>query len=184
MNSKIQELESQLRTQRVDYEGQLRSKNTLIRELEEKIATLGTTTNVSILKAEDSRVTGTPFGGTSSSSNVDRMSSSVASSSSSISGSNLTSSQYGSTSQSGVKYTSSSYQPAQYGTSGITSYGVTSSVESTGSPVTSTYATGMTGSTYGATGTTYGGLQGSQTSNTGSNAGYQSYFSKYARGGN
>lgn len=31
LNSKIQELESQLRTQKVDYEGQLRTKNTLIR---------------------------------------------------------------------------------------------------------------------------------------------------------
>ena len=33
LNSKIQELESQIRTQKVDYEGQLRSKNTLVREL-------------------------------------------------------------------------------------------------------------------------------------------------------
>lgn len=33
LNSKIQELESQIRTQKVDYEGQLRNKNTLIREL-------------------------------------------------------------------------------------------------------------------------------------------------------
>lgn len=33
LNSRIQELESQIRTQKVDYEGQLRGKNQLIREL-------------------------------------------------------------------------------------------------------------------------------------------------------
>lgn len=31
LNSRIQELESQLRTQRIDYEGQLRNKNSLVR---------------------------------------------------------------------------------------------------------------------------------------------------------
>ncbi len=191
LNSKIQELESQLRTQKVDYEGQLRSKNTLIRELEEKIATLGTSvTTSSLLKPEDSRITGTPYG-TTSSSNIDRMSSSVASSSSSLSGTGLTSSQYGSTSQSGVRYTGSSYQPAQYGASGLTSYGVTPNIESTGSSITSTYGTtavtGQTTSTYGTgSGTQGSGLQASQGSATGTTGvgGYQSYFSKYAKGGN
>lgn len=50
LNSRIQELESQLRTQKVDYEGQLRNKNQLIRELEEKLS--------SVSKVGDSRATG------------------------------------------------------------------------------------------------------------------------------
>ena len=40
LNSRIQELESQLRTQKVDYEGQLRQKNNYIRELEERMASV------------------------------------------------------------------------------------------------------------------------------------------------
>lgn len=120
LNSKIQELESQLRTQKVDYEGQIRNKNTLIRELEEKLSS-----SLTVSKPEDSRITGTPYG--TSSSNIDRMTSSVASSSSSLSGTGLSSSQYGSSSQSSVKYagSGSGYLTAQYGTSGTTSYGAT-----------------------------------------------------------
>lgn len=194
LNSKIQELESQIRTQKVDYEGQLRTKNTLIRELEEKLATVSTTTltpaTTSILKPEDSRVTGTPYG---TSSNIDRMTSSVTSSSSSLSGTGLTSSQYGSTSQSGVRYSTSAYQPAQYGTTTYgTGSGVTSSTSSITTPVTTTYGTTGTSGTvsYGTTGatgttgsTTYGTGSGfQQGSSSGSQSGYQSYFSKYARG--
>jgi hypothetical protein len=41
LNSRIQELESQLRSQKVDYEGQIRNKANIIRELEEKIGKLG-----------------------------------------------------------------------------------------------------------------------------------------------
>lgn len=199
LNSKIQELESQLRTQKVDYEGQLRTKNTTIRELEEQIATIKTTGSTlipgstSILKPEDSRVTGTPYG--TSSSNIDRMSSSVTSSSSSLSGTGLSTSQYGSSSESGARYSSSTYQPAQYGASGVTSYGATTSGVTGTTPVT-TYGT-SSGTSYGTSGTTgitgvtgttstYGTGSGHQASSTGSTGatGYQSYFSKYAKGGN
>lgn len=201
-----------MRTQKVEYESQLRTKNTLIRELEEKLSSFQTSgTTTSLLKPDDSRITGTPYG-TTSSSNIDRMTSSVASSSSSLSGAGLTSSQYGSTTQSGVRYTGSSYQPAQYGTTGITStYGVGSSSGLSGSGVTSgittnSYGTtGQTTTTYGTSGTTgqttstygTGSLTGSGSgSGSGSGyrsptsadqsgvSGYQSYFSKYARGGN
>lgn len=41
LNSRIQELQSQLRTQKVEYEGQLRNKNMAIRELEGKLTALG-----------------------------------------------------------------------------------------------------------------------------------------------
>ena len=241
LNSKIQELESQIRTQKVDYEGQLRTKNTTIRELEEQISSLRTSTSVLIpgsvsnLKPEDSRVTGTPYG-TSSSSNIDRMSSSMTSSSSSLSGPGLSSSQYASNTQSGVRYSGSNsgYQAAQYGTSGTITYGASSSTDLSTTPVTSTYGAGnlssygsgslgvsggvsggisggitggMSGGiSYGSSGvsssisgqsgsglvtgqttTTYGNTSGSgYQSSTGSNnaSGYQSYFSKYAKGGN
>jgi len=66
LNSRIQELESQLRTQRVDYEGQLRTKSQAIRELEDRLASLP--------KGDESRITGTNYG---SSSNVDKLTSSV-----------------------------------------------------------------------------------------------------------
>jgi hypothetical protein len=237
LNSKIQELESQIRTQKVDYEGQLRTKNTTIRELEEQISSFRTSTSVLIpgsfsnLKPEDSRVTGTPYG-TSSSSNIDRMSSSMTSSSSSLSGPGLSSSQYASNTQSGVRYSGSNsgYQSAQYGTSGTIAYGASSSTDLNITPVTSTYGAGnlssygsgslgvsggisggITGGvsggvSYGSSGvsssisgqsgsglvtgqttTTYGNTSGSgyQSSTGGNNAsGYQSYFSKYAKGGN
>jgi hypothetical protein len=61
LNSRIQELESQLRTQKVDYEGQIRQKNNFIRELEEKLNST---------KVEESRATRIE------SSNVDKMTSS------------------------------------------------------------------------------------------------------------
>lgn len=67
LNSRIQELESQLRTQKVDYEGQIRNKNQLIRELEDKLAATG--------KVDESRATNLP-----SDSNIDRMGSSQTSS--------------------------------------------------------------------------------------------------------
>ena len=48
LNSRIQELESQLRTQKVDYDGQIRQKNNTIRELEDKLASISNSSTVSV----------------------------------------------------------------------------------------------------------------------------------------
>lgn len=103
LNSRIQELESQLRTQKVDYEGQLRTKNQTIRELEDRL-TLGG-------KGDDSRITGTNYG---SSSNVDKLTSSVHSNSSGTGGSQIASS-----------YVTGSNVSAASNPSGVRTYGNT-----------------------------------------------------------
>lgn len=73
LNSKIQELESQLRAQKMDFEGKVRAKDNRIRELEE---------NVKIGNSQVTEMGGTHYGGGSSYSGNERMSSSVYSQSS------------------------------------------------------------------------------------------------------
>ena len=80
LNSKIEELESQLRTSKIDFDGKLRAKDSKIRDLEETVFKLEEK-----IKIGDSRVTEVGGGGkytTSSYSGGERMSSSMHSSSS------------------------------------------------------------------------------------------------------
>lgn len=128
LNSRIQELESQLRTQKVDYEGQIRSKNALVRDLEDKIANAA--------KVDDSRATGTNYGSTS---NIDRLTSSVHSNSSSGTGSQI-SSNYGATSNVSVP-----------------NYGATTNTTATGG--VKTYGTYGNSGAYGATSVPTGNVQ-------------------------
>ena len=102
LNSRIQELESQLRTQKIDLEGQVRSKTSYIAELEERLGKLGQ----SGVTASQSQGGLTPYGGTETS-GADRLSSSVHSSQS---GNERSGSRYGTT-------TTSTYQ-AGSGTTG------------------------------------------------------------------
>jgi len=64
-----------LRTQKIDYEGQIRTKSNYIKELEERLGKLGE----SGVTASQSQGGLTPYGGTETS-GVDRMSSSMTSS--------------------------------------------------------------------------------------------------------
>jgi len=102
LNSRIQELESQLRTQKIELEGQLRTKNNYIRELEERLGKLGE----SGVTASQSQGGLTPYGGTETS-GADRLSSSVHSSQS---GNERSTTRYGAT-------TTSTYQSGS-GTTG------------------------------------------------------------------
>ena len=111
LNSRIQELESQNRTVRIDLEGQLRTKNNYIRELEERLGKLGE----SGVTASQSQGGLTPYGGTETS-GADRLSSSVHSSQS---GNDRSTSRYGAT-------TTSTYQSGS-GTGGQTTTTYTSS---------------------------------------------------------
>ena len=153
LNSRIQELESQLRTQKVDYEGQIRQKNNFIRELEERL-------NSKVGESGATRL---------ESSNVERMSSSQHSNSS---GSNLASSYTAGNSavSSNLSQTGGMKTYGTYGTSGTgvtsTNYGATSSTtsnvvpgaSSSSSYRTSTYNTELSGSgvRQSGTGPTYG----------------------------
>lgn len=146
LNSRIQELESQLRTQKVDYEGQLRSKNQLIRELEDKLATAA--------KGDDSRITGTNYG---SSSNVDKLTSSVHSNSSGTGGSQIASSYI---SGSNVSSSSNPTGPRTYGTS---NYGNTTTANTAGTTAQSGYSSSYKPSTYGTSPATGTGIVGATT---------------------
>jgi TolA-binding protein len=114
LNSRIQELESQIRTQKIDLEGQLRTKTNYIKELEERLGKLGE----SGVTASQSQGGLTPYGGTETS-GADRLSSSVHSSQS---GNERTTSRYGTT-------TTSTYQ-AGSGTAGQTTYTSSTKYES------------------------------------------------------
>lgn len=162
LNSRIQELESQLRTQKVDLEGQIRSKNQIIKDLEDRLASASKDVG-------DSRVTaqGSGYG---SASNVDnRLSSSQASNSSSNSGSIQGSGyqtvnrtqygtgnvSYGNTATSQYPTPSSYTSPQGYSTGNLTSSGSYGQSAQSGT------------TTYGATTTqsgAYGGIQASNLS--------------------
>jgi hypothetical protein len=151
LNSKIQELESQLRTQKIDYEGQIRTKSNYIKELEERLGKLGE----SGVTASQSQGGLTPYGGTETS-GADRMSSS------------MTSSQEGDSRSSGYNRTSTTYQSGSGTvTGGVT--GTTSTYQSgsgSGSGTGSgsgigTYQSSTYTSKYGASGTSGSGLSSS-----------------------
>jgi hypothetical protein len=153
LNSRIQELESQLRTQKVDFEGQIRAKNAQIRELEEKLAGTG--------KIDDSRATGVNYG---QASNVDRLTSSVHSNSSN-SGSQVSSNYTVGNSGVSSSVPSSTSRPyGGYNSSVPTTTTPASNVSSTASrpsgygttPATSNLSgSGVGGATYGNTGASY-----------------------------
>ena len=161
LNSRIQELESQLRTQRVDYEGQLRQKANLVRELEERLASV---------KIDDSRATGIQSSG------VEKMTSSQHSNSS---GSQLASSYTTSNISSNVSQTGGLKTYGTYGTSGTditpTTYAGGNSSTTQGAATTSTYKS----SSYGAT----GGLSGSGVGVSGGATYGQPATSTYATSG-
>ena len=166
LNSRIQELESQLRTQRVDYEGQLRQKNNFIRELEERLQSN---------KIDDSRATGIQSSG------IERMTESQRSNSS-ASGSQVASSY--TTGQSNVSsnisqtggmksyggYGTSGTQPTTYAAGNTT--GTTQNVTSS-SYRTSTYGSGLSGSGLSGSGVGISGsLSGSGVGQSGTSATY------------
>ena len=175
MNSRIQELESQLRTQKVDYDGQLRQKNNLIRELEEKIAAkpgLGDTrvesSNEKLTSSQHSNSSGSNLAssytvGTSGvSSNVSQTGGLKSYGTYGTSGNTITPTTYaaGSTSTT-TNVTPTTYRTSSYGTelsgSGVRASGTGATY---GTATTSTYQTGATttsGAISGATsGATYG----------------------------
>ena len=133
LNSRIQELESQLRTQKVDYDGQIRQKNNFIRELEDKLASLNSSTVSVSVPVKVGESTATRVG--------DKTPNLTDSQHSNSSGSNLASSY--SVSNSGVSSVSqaSNVRPAAYGTTGTSSYAVSSSSSSTSNVVPSATTT-------------------------------------------
>ena len=208
LNSRIQELESQLRTQKVDYDGQLRQKNNEIRDLTEKLAAataskggLGDTRVESsgdkMTSSQHSNSSGSNLAssytvGTSGvSSNISQTGGMKTYGTYGTSGTNVTPTTYAAGSSSSTSnVTPGTYRTSTYGTTELSGSGVrTSGTGATyGTATTSTYqATGATttsGATYGSSSgvrysTSTSGANVSGTSGTSSGASGTSGYTPY-----
>ena len=184
LNSRIQELESQLRTQKVDYDGQLRQKNNLIRELEEKIASkpgLGDTrvesSNEKLTSSQHSNSSGSNLASSYTvtsgvSSNVSQTGGLKSYGTYGTSGNTVTPTTYaaGSTSTT-TNVTPTTYRASSYGTelsgSGVRASGTGATY---GTATTSTYQTGATTTSGATSGATYGSSSGVRYSSSTSGA--------------